>query len=215
MLLLGILIFSGITSMLGIYFLWDWDDFWSNFMSNAASSAVIGIVLYWLITRPDEKKTTEQRRAQALAMLKIEFAKNLERAEIYAKVLQSPEQDLTPYYPLRFTRGAWNALRESGFLPQLEDVKFVYDLLQVNEVITVANSSLMSVRRAKIGRNMKTKLKHYSLKATNECKQIEKHLRPILETLEKMNLPRVELATDIDDEEMDSDIIEPEVIANK
>ena len=153
---------SWVTWRLGHYFAWDWSDFWSNFISNAGSSAVIAFVLYWIITRPDEKKAASKRRAQALAMLKIEFQTDLQRARQYGDGLKTPGSDLTSLYPLRFTRGAWNALRESGFLPQLEDVEFVYELLRLNEVITVANSSLSSVRKAKAGRNMKTKLNYYA-----------------------------------------------------
>ncbi len=128
--LLGIAILAvlvWITWQVGIWFAWDWGGFWSNFISNAASSAVIGFVLYWIITRPDEKKSKRERKNQALAMLKIEFVINLERARLYGAALKKTSGDFSALYPLRFTRGAWNALKESGFLPQLEDVGFVYD----------------------------------------------------------------------------------------
>ncbi len=51
-----------ITWLMGIMFSWSWSEFWSNFISNAASSAVIGFVLYWIITRPDEKKAGLERK---------------------------------------------------------------------------------------------------------------------------------------------------------
>jgi hypothetical protein len=201
LLVIAILIGLGMgTWLLGQHFAWDWGGFWSNFISNAGSSAVIGFILYWIITRPDEKKANDRRRAQALSMLKIEFEINLERAKQYREVLKSPEQDLAPYYPLRFTRGAWNALRENGFLPQFEDIGFVYELLRLNEVLVVANKSLASVRSAKAGKNMKTKLARYSKKAINECAQIEKYLDPILDKLGKMNLPKIVLRQDIRDD---------------
>lgn len=171
---------------------WSWSDFWSNFFSNAGSSAVIGVVLYLIITRPDEKNAAEKQRAQALAMLKFEFTINLERAKQYGEALQYPENDLSPYYPLQFTRGAWNALKESGFLPQIEDVSLVYELLHVNEIVTIANSSLTSVRSSKAN-DKKVKLNLYAKKAVKECAQIVKYLNPILLKLEKMNLPKVEL----------------------
>jgi hypothetical protein len=194
---------------LGQHFAWDWGGFWSNFISNAGSSAVIGAFLYWLITRPDEKKATDQRRAQALSMLKIEFQINLERVKQYGEVLKSPEQDLTPYYPLRLTRGAWNALKESGFLPQFEDVGFVYELLRLNEVIVVANKTLSQVRSAKVGKNTKTKLVRYSKKAAKECAQIEAYLIPILAKLETMKLPEIALPEDVNnDSEPEEDEIE-------
>ncbi|MHC1685980.1 MAG: hypothetical protein AB6733_24120, partial [Clostridiaceae bacterium] len=185
---------------LGQYFSWDWGGFWSNFISNAGSSAVIGFVLYWIITRPDEKKAANQRRAQALSMLKIEFSTNLTRAKRYREALKTPENDLTPIYPLRFTRGAWNALRESGFLLQFDDVGFVYELLRLNEIIVVANRSLSSVRSAKVEKNAEAKLTRSSKKAVKECAQIESYLDPILAKLEKMKLPKITLPVDVDDD---------------
>lgn len=194
------------TWVLGQHFTWDWGGFWSNFISNAGSSAVIGFVIYWIITRPDEKKAATLRRAQALSMLKIEFKINLERAKLYGEVLKAPEDDLTPYYPLRFTRGAWNALKESGFLPQFDDVSFVYELLRFNEVLVVANKSLASIRSAKAGKNTKLKLTRYSKKAVRECAQMVEYLGPILEKLEKMKLPEIVIPEDVgNDNESDED----------
>lgn len=193
----------GLVWLVGIWFEWSWGDFWSNFISNAASSAVIGFVLYWIITRPDEKKAKEERKNQALAMLKIEFEINVERARLYGNALKKPSGDFAPLYPLRFTRGAWNALKESGFLPQLEDVKFIYELLRANEIITVASNSLLKVRNAK-AENQKAKLNIFAKKAVKECSQIELLLLPILKKLDAMNLPEVNLPkmpdSDADDE---------------
>ncbi len=191
-----------ITWFIGTSFKWSWGDFWSNLISNAASSAVIGFVLYWIITRPDEKKARQERRNQALAMLKIEFEINLERAKNYEVALQKPPKDFSSLYPLRLTRGAWNALKESGFLPQFEDVEFVYELLRVNEIITVANNSLLKVRNAKAD-NQKTKFNTYAKKAVKECSQISAFLVPILDKLETMNLPVVRLPAipDSDDDD--------------
>lgn len=203
--LIGIVVILGIgwlTWKVGISFNWSWGDFWSNFISNAGSSAVIGFILYWIITRPDEKKARQDRKNQALAMLKIEFEINLERARSYGGALKRPSSDFSTLYPLRFTRGAWNALKESGFLPQLEDVGFVYELLRVNEVITVANNSLVKVRNAKADKE-RTKLNTYAKKAVKECSQIEILLPPILEKLKSMKLPAVKLpqAPDPDEDE--------------
>jgi hypothetical protein len=198
--ILLLVVISWGTMLIGQHFVWDWGGFWSNFISNAGSSAIIGFVLYWVITRPDAKKATNLRRAQALSMLKIEFKTNLQRAKQYGEALKTPEDDLTPFYPLRLTRGAWNALKESGFLPQLEDVGFVYELLRLNEVIVVANKSLSLVRSAKAGKNTKTKLVRYSKKAVKECAQIEVYLGPILAKLEKMNLPEIMLPEEVEDD---------------
>lgn len=193
--LVGLTVLIGLgwlTWQIGILFHWSWGDFWSSLISNAASTAVIGFVLYWIITRPDERKARQERRNQALAMLKMEFELNLERARLYGEALKKPPKDFASLYPLRFTRGAWNALKESGFLPQLTDVELVYELLRVNEVITVANSSLLKVRNAKTD-NLKAKLSTYAKKAVKECSQIEIMLAPTLEKLEAMRLPVVRL----------------------
>lgn len=188
--------------LFGIWFEWSWSDFWSNFFSNAGSSAVIGFILYWIITRPDEKKSKQERKNQALAMLKIEFEINLDRARTYGIALKRPSGDFSALYPLRFTRGAWNALKESGFLPQLEDVGFVYELLRVNEIITIANNSLLKVRNAKADKD-KTKLDINARKAVRECLQFESLTVPILQKMERMNLPKVELPVVVDSEDDD------------
>jgi hypothetical protein len=181
-----------LTWKIGFSFNWSWGDFWSDFISNAGSSAVIGFIIYWIITRPDEKRARQERKNQALAILKIEFEVNLERARLYGGALKRPSSNFSSLYPLRFTRGAWNALKESGFLAQLEDVEFVYELLRANEVITVTNNSLLKVRNAKADKE-KAKLNIYAKKAVKECSQIEILLQPILEKLVNMKLPEVKL----------------------
>jgi len=204
--LIGIAVITGLgwlTWQVGVCFNWSWGDFWSNLISNAGSSAVIGFILYWIITRPDEKKAKQERKNQALAMLKIEFEINLERAKLYAIALKKTSGDFSALYPLRFTRGAWNALKESGFLPQLEDIGFVYELLRANEIITLANNSFLKIRNAKAD-NKKAKLNTYAKKAVKECSQIELLVVPILEKLDAMKLPEVKLK-EIETENDDSD----------
>ncbi len=176
----------------GLLTKWSWGDFWSNFISNAISSAIIGYILYMAITRPDEQKENIKRCNQALSMLKFEFKLNLDRARKYSEALKNPKRNLGGLYPLRFTRGAWNALKESGFLPQFDDVPFVYELLRVNEVIVVADSTLSKVERL-TAENKKTNLNKYAKKAVEECSQLEAYLIPILVKLEAMNLPEVNL----------------------
>jgi len=200
---IAVLVLLGwLTWRIGACLNWSWADFWSNLISNAVSTAVIGFILYWIITRPDEKKAKKERKNQALAMLKIEFEKNLERARVYGLALKKTSNDLSDLYPLRFTRGAWNALKESGFLLQLDDVKLIYDLLSVNEIITTANNNLLKVRNA-LAEKDKKKLKIYAEKAVKECSMILFLAAPILKQLEEMNLPEVILpeVPDTDDED--------------
>jgi hypothetical protein len=203
---IAILIVLGcLTWRIGARLNWSWADFWSNLISNAASTAIIGFVLYWIITRPDDKKAKQERKNQALALLKIEFKKNLGRARIYGCALEKRSNDLSDLYPLRFTRGAWNALKESGFLPQLDDVKLIYDLLSINEIITTANNNLLKVRNALADKDKK-KLKIYAEKAKKECSMIQLLAVPILQKLETMNLPEFilpEAPESDDDDERD------------
>ena len=84
----ALVVIGWLTWQIGLSLDWSWADFWSNLISNAASSAVIGFILYWIITRPDEKKARQERKNQALAILKIEFGKNLERARVYGFALK-------------------------------------------------------------------------------------------------------------------------------
>jgi len=183
-----IIIFCFLIWSIGHYFLWSWGNFSSDIISNAVASAIIGYILYWVITRPDEKKANSKRRDQALAILRVELTINFERAELYKKELRNEKLDISSLSPFRFTRGAWNALRESGFLPQLDDISFVYQLLRVNEILVIANSSLSTIRRLKTD-GKESNLISYIDKAVEECSQIENQLSTILDKLNKMNLP--------------------------
>ena len=101
--LIGMFVILGIgwfTWKTGISFNWSWGDFWSNFISNAGSSAVIGLILYWIITRPDEKKARQERKNQALAIPKIELEINLECTRLYGGALKRTSSDLSTLYPL-------------------------------------------------------------------------------------------------------------------
>jgi hypothetical protein len=109
-----------------------------------------------------------------------------------AKHLRALNTVFALLYPLRFTRGAWNALKESGFLPQYDDVGFIYELLRVNEVITVANDSFSTILHVKAENKIAT-LNTYAMKAVNECTQIETYLVPILAKLDTMKLPEIKL----------------------
>ncbi len=74
--------------------------------------------------------------------------------------------------------------------------------MRVNEIITVANNSLLKIRNAKADKD-KTKLNTYAKKAIKECSQIELLALPILEKLGSMKLPEVKLpeVPDADDED--------------
>ena len=195
---IGILAFLGgvvVGLLLGGYIGWSWSDFWINFISNAVSGGIIGLLLYVAITRPDEQKAKKQRLKQALGILKTELEINRDRAIKYSVWLKDQQENLESLYPLRFTRGAWNSLKESGFLPQVEDAKIVYMLLRINELLVVANNSLIKVRNAWAEKDHK-KLKIYAQKAEWECAQFLGQISPMLEILTSMKLPTVELVED-------------------
>lgn len=194
----GILAFLGgllVGLLFGGYLGWSWGDFWVNFISNAISGGIIGLLLYVAITRPDEQKARKRRLNQALSMLKTELEINQDRARFYAVWLEDRQASLDTLYPFRFTRGAWNALRESGFLPQLENARLVYMLLRINEVFVVANTSLMKIRNAWAEEDQ-DKMATFSRKAGRECAQILDLSSPLLEVLAAMNLPAVEMTVD-------------------
>lgn len=200
--LIIIIFFCFLVWSIGYYFLWSWGNFWSDIISNAVASAIIGYILYWVITRPDEKKANSKRRDQALAILRVELKINFERAELYKKELINEKLDISSLSPFRFTRGAWNALKESGFLPQLDDISFVYQLLRVNEILVIANSSLSTIRRLKTD-SKESNLKSYIDKAVEECSQIENQLSAILDKLNKMNLPEA-IIDNLNDNDIES-----------
>lgn len=117
-------------------------DFLTNFLANVLSDMLLAIVLYVAITRPRERKIEQERINQTLGLLKSEFEINASRTKAYIQALSRPGGNISTLFPLRYTRGAWNALKESGFLQQLNDVRLVYLLLRVNEASLVANKNL-------------------------------------------------------------------------
>lgn len=116
--------------------------FLSDFLANLAADALLAIVVYLIVTQPGEKKKSEQRKRRALGLLKSEALINRDRARSYVSSLVDPTGIQTDLFPLRYTRGAWNSLRESGFLPELEDPELAYYLFRMNELGLVANKNL-------------------------------------------------------------------------
>lgn len=164
------------------------NEFFVNFFANLAADALIGIAVYIAITQPGERKSAQKRLGQALGLLKAELELNAVRATMYIEKLSAPKDDanLEALFPLRFTRGAWNALKESGFLPQLNDARLVYYLLQANELTVVANRSLSKYRTAAPNDE---NLGALVAKARRDSQHLLEALRPLISTLAKMDLP--------------------------
>ena len=164
------------------------NEFLINFFANLAADALIGIAVYIAITQPSERKIAQKRLEQALGLLKAELEINATRANTYIEKISASKDDasLEALFPLRFTRGAWNALKESGFLPQVNDARLVYYLLRANELIVVANRSLSKYRNAAPDdENIGTIVE----KARRDSQHLLEALRPLISLLSKMDLP--------------------------
>jgi hypothetical protein len=163
-----------------------WMNLFSNFLANLFADAIIAIAVLIAITRPSEKKQTRARVMQALGMLKAEMKINTMRARNYIQALDGQTTELKALFPLRYTRGAWNALKESGFLPQLNDPKLIYNLLRVNEAIVVADASLQRVQSAIRERK---RIRSLALSAKKDSERLITTIDPLLSILSEMRLP--------------------------
>jgi hypothetical protein len=165
------------------------NEFFVNFSANLAADILIGIAVYLAITQPGEKKAAQKRLEQALGLLKAELEINAARANAYIEKISVYKDDvnLDTLFPFRFTRGAWNALKESGFLPQLNDARLVYHLLQANELTVVANRSLSKYRNALPDDN--ENIVAITEKARRDCQHLLLALKPLISILAKMDLP--------------------------
>jgi hypothetical protein len=163
-----------------------WQEFWTGLSANVISDILLGAIIFLAVTQPGDKKKQKQRLASALGLLKLEMETNCDRANSYETNVNGREENLDELYPLRFTRGAWNALRESNFLPHLDDPFLVYHLLRMNEVTVVANNNLSKYRSALAKKEDATLL---SERVKKDSHQLQKYIKPALHHLNKMNLP--------------------------
>lgn len=170
------------------------NEFWVNFWANILADALVAIVAYYAFTRPGERKAKQAQLEQALGLLRLELQTNRARAEKYLQALEQAMDgqppDLQELFPLRFTRGAWNALRESGFLPQLYNAKLVYYLLRMNEAALVANKSLRKWHLSYL-KSKKTDRRLLAEAARQDCSHFLGVLLKALAILEQMALPPI------------------------
>jgi hypothetical protein len=126
-----------------------WSDFSVNFLANFLADALLGIALFFIIQNPLEKRRAKRHLLDALGLLKTELTKNLKRTEKHLQALRSYEEHGTELaFPMRYTRGVWNALQESGFLRELDDPRLIFTLLPANEIIVVANRHMRELEKA-------------------------------------------------------------------
>jgi hypothetical protein len=138
-------------------------DFWTSFLANLLADAILAFALYYILTQPGEKKKAQELRLVSLGLIKSELSTNEQRALTYLTQLDDimstlshtrssyRKQRLSKYFPFRFTRGAWNALREGGFLPNIDKPLLAYSLFAVNELTIVANRSLRRFELVTLG----------------------------------------------------------------
>ena len=180
------------------------DEFLVNFYANLAADAIlapiIAIIIYYLVTKPGEKKKDAESFKRALVLLQTEIDINMERAQKYVQALNSPIDDINSLSPMRYTRGAWNALKESGFLPKLNNPELVHHLLRMNETALVANKNLRKLQLAYLE---KTKRKKPLLAAVakKESTQLLSLYSQVASSLDQMNLPSFEVEY-IDEDEI-------------
>jgi hypothetical protein len=117
-------------------------EFWVNFLANMASDVFLAAAIYLIVTRPGERRSERAMVNQALGLLKAEVKVNADRARGYAQALADPSKGIVALCPLRYTRGAWNALKESGFFSNLRDPHLAYYLFRMNEATLIANRNL-------------------------------------------------------------------------
>jgi hypothetical protein len=165
------------------------DGFLVNFLANLASDAILGILVYFAITQPGEKKRLRASIRQALGLLKSETETNVSRARAYVRSFDSSDADISALFPLRYTRGAWNALKESGFLSRLDNARLVYYLLRMNEAMLVANKNLRRLQLAfleKTGGNRKL----LARTVRQDAEHLLEAMSQVLAMLNTMDLPR-------------------------
>ena len=154
-------------------------DFWVNFFANITADGLIAIGLYFVLTRPDERRNARCVALQALGLIRTETQLNRDRATTYlsalTKSIRRPrgatinEAQYRDMFPLHFTRGAWNAMREGGFLPATEDPTIPHSLFTMNELATIANNNLRKLELVLLGEseanlNLMARTAHESVK---------------------------------------------------
>ena len=123
---------------------------WSGFFANLFSDALLGVAVFVMITRPGERRRASTRRMQALGLLKTEIETNRSRVRSIQHAIKSGgEAELD--CPMHFTRGAWLALRDAGFISELDDPQLAYLMFRMNEITSEANTNLRIWYRAGFG----------------------------------------------------------------
>jgi hypothetical protein len=165
-------------------------DFHTNFFANVASDVLLAIFLTFIIARLSQRRAEKHRVQQILGLLRTEVELNTVRAREYARAIRKyPEIDLSTLFPLRFTRGVWNAFKESGFLQQVESVRLIYLLLRMNEATLAANKNVRRFELAVLEPDPNKNLERLRSTAIANSETLLELLEPTLELLNQLKLP--------------------------
>ena len=166
------------------------NEFWVNFLANILAEAILGVAVYFAVTQPKERKSKQTNMRKALGLLMAEVKVNRARARKYVEALgtSAVKEEIRNLFPLRFTRGAWNALKESNLLPQLNDAQLVYYLLRMNEAALVANRNLRKLQLAYLG-DTEADVDQLAETARRDCEHFLVVSSRVEDILGRMNLP--------------------------
>jgi hypothetical protein len=165
-------------------------DFLVNFLANILSDAILAIALYIIVTQPGERRRNRELIAKSLGLLKAETQVNFNRAKAYDRALTDPSEAIVSLFPLRYSRGAWNALKETGFFSSLSDAHLKYYLFRMNEATLVANKNLRKLQLAyleKKGGDLGLLVET----AQNENKHVVEVLDTVLQMLHDVEVPDI------------------------
>jgi hypothetical protein len=163
-------------------------DFLVNFLANILSDILLAVVLFVIVTQPGEKRKRKEMIAKSLGLLKAEVLVNLNRAKEYARGLDDPDETIVSLFPLRYSRGAWNALKETGVFSELGEAHLKYYLFRMNEATLVANKNLRKLQLAYLeGREGGLDL--LTETARKESRQVLEVLVDVLQMLDRVEVP--------------------------
>jgi hypothetical protein len=177
-------------------------EFWVGFLANLCADALLAIGIYIALTRPGEKRRASKRRAQALGLLKYEVEMNQQRSERFLGCLAAPNSIQKDILPLQYSRGAWNALKETGLLVEVADPELTYYLFRMNEATYTANKNLRRFELAHF-ENTGGKLTLLAEIARADCQHFLRTSGHVMERLKGVRLVEFGL-TDVPSEVLDS-----------
>lgn len=165
-------------------------DFVVSFLANLLSDALLAVAVYLIVTQPGERRRRRGAITKSLGLLKAEAQVNFNRAKAYGQALTDPSEDIAALFPLRYSRGAWNALKETGFFADLDDAHLKYFLFRMNEATFVANKNLRKLQLAYL-EDKQSQLDRFIGIAQDETRHVLEVLDKVLHMLHGVEIPEV------------------------